>query len=103
MAGRKPKFTPPAPTDTGSSATRGRVLQRMEAVPEEDLNSTPKFVGAGSWLREKHTGIIHPWNEGMAQRSDLVELYDPTQDDESALDHLSNFDATRIPPASARI
>ena len=104
MAGKRtPKFTPPAKPEAAPAASRGRVMDRMQAVPEEDLNSAPQFVGVGQWLREKRTGFIHPWNEAMAQRSDLVELYDPSQDEERSLDHLTNFDATRLPPAGARI
>jgi hypothetical protein len=98
---RAPKFQPPKTESL--PAARGRVLERMEAVPEEDLNAAPQFVGEGQWLREKKSGFVHPWNEAMAQRSDLVELYDPAQDEESGLDHLTNFDASRLPPLGARI
>lgn len=94
---RNPKIKSPEAREA-QARPPGRVQDRLAANPP-DPNEAPQFVGFGTHLRERATGIIHPWNAGMAGRSDLVELYDP-QDDESlsSLSHLSDFDAAGASP-----
>ena len=43
---------------------------------ERDFNSAPKPLQPCRWLREKATGVLHPYSEEMAKRSDLVDAYD---------------------------
>ena len=58
---------------------------------EREYNAAPKPLGQCRGLREKATGMLHPYNEEMAKRSDLVEAYngeyyDPTDEEGAVID-----------------
>jgi hypothetical protein len=112
---KQPRFKVPSQQNVMPAALNGagpdvsqKILQRLRAAEADpDPNDKPTFVGEGKWLREKATGIIHAWNDGMAMRSDLVEVVsDEDIEFEAEKDTLSTFERSydaRIPPASARL
>lgn len=96
---RSPRIKTP---DDTPNKPRGRILDRLEGIgangnnaDDDDPNVTPSFVGEGEWLIGKKDGALYPWNEAMANRSDLVELYDEERHGPnplSAVANLGNFD-----------
>lgn len=60
------------------SIPRGETVSLPQFGADDELNQPMVPVpDTYPYLREKRTGHIHPYNEAMAQRSDLVEGYDP--------------------------
>jgi len=58
--------------DEERSRRHDSVFVEREAELEQMASKMPRPVGRFPYLMEIKTGIVHPWNEGMADRSDLV-------------------------------
>ena len=58
--------------DEERSRRHDSVFVEREAELEQMASKMPRSVGTFPYLMEIKTGVVHPWSEGMAERSDLV-------------------------------